>query len=145
MPRAEALFDIASLDDLNMDALRALWRAHLGGDPPPLRAPELLRRELAQRLQAKIYGDIDPALRQRLDRLARQQAGQASPKPSAPRLAVGSTLTREWDGVRYAVVVLQDGYLFEGKTYRSLSQIACAITGVHWSGPRFFGLTEQPK
>ena len=55
-------------------------------------------------------------------------------------LASGTRLMREWNGRMHVVDVTDDGFVFDGKTYRSLSAIARRITGVHWSGPRFFGL-----
>jgi hypothetical protein len=142
--KSRVAFDVSSLADLDAEALRAEWREQLGGDPPPLRAPELLRRELAWRLDASIHGDIEPSLKQRLDVLARQAARGAPPTPSGARPAIGSTIVREWDGVAYSVVVLAHGFLFEGETHRSLSGIARRITGVRWSGPRFFGLGPAP-
>src|SRR5262245_20041049 len=136
-----AQFDVSSLDELGMDQLRARWRQCLGEAPPHLRAPELLRRELAWRLEAQIHGDMDLRLRQRLDRLARETVGGQRTRSSRPAPSPGTTLLRESDGVTHSVIVLKDGYLFEGENYRSLSQIARRITGVRWSGPRFFGLT----
>jgi hypothetical protein len=50
---------------------------------------------------------------------------------------------REWRGRTHTVVVTEDGFEYAGKTYSSLSQIAQAITGAHWSGPRFFGLNRS--
>jgi hypothetical protein len=133
-------FDVSSLAERGAEVLREEWRKRIGGDPPPLRAPELLRRELAWRLEARIHGDIEPSLKQRLDVLARQAARNAAPADSGARPAIGSTMVREWDGVAYCVVVLEHGFLFEGETHRSLSGIARRITGARWSGPRFFGL-----
>ena len=56
-----------------------------------------------------------------------------------------SNLVREWNGRTYQVEVLDNGYRFDGKTYPSLTTIAKRITGTHWSGPRFFGLTPKRK
>ncbi len=139
MPRPEP-FDVTSLKGLNAEALRQAWRDQLSVEPPLLRAPELLRRELAARLQARSFGGLDAQLKLRLDRLAQQSKRSTAPKPAAGRPPVGTTLIKEWDGVRHSVVVLKDGFLYDGESYRSLSQIARAITGVRWSGPRFFGL-----
>jgi hypothetical protein len=55
-------------------------------------------------------------------------------------LSPGARLLREWNGRQHFVDVVEDGYVFDGKTYRSLSAVAKRITGAHWSGPRFFGL-----
>jgi hypothetical protein len=63
-----------------------------------------------------------------------------------PRLVpkIGTTLAREWRGRSHVVQVREDGFEYEGQPYRSLSVIAERITGAHWSGPRFFGLTKRP-
>ena len=55
----------------------------------------------------------------------------------------GTTLVRQWRGHAYTVVVREDGFEYEGQHYRSLTVIAERITGAHWSGPRFFGLTKR--
>lgn len=76
----------------------------------------------------------------------RQAVDDLSPSgivsPSVPRgpLLPGTRLLREWNGRQHFVDVVDDGFLFDGKAYRSLSAIARRITGAHWSGPRFFGL-----
>jgi hypothetical protein len=137
-------FDVALLDDMNLAELRRAWMQRLAEPLPPLRAPELLRRELAWRLEARTCGDIDARLRQRLEQLAKPSKKRTAKRARATT-PVGSTLVREWDGILYSVVVLKDGYLFEGETFRSLSQIARKITGVRWSGPRFFGLQSKAR
>ena len=58
-------------------------------------------------------------------------------------LKPGGRLLREWNGVTHVVEVTETGFLWNGETWRSLSAIARAITGTHWSGPRFFGLTGK--
>jgi hypothetical protein len=64
-----------------------------------------------------------------------------------PSIAVswkaGTTLVRQWRGHTHTVLVQKDGFEHEGQRYRSLTVIAERITGAHWSGPRFFGLTKQ--
>lgn len=134
-----SLSDLATLEAMDISALRKEWRRLTGEPEPPLRSQELLRRELATRLEAALHGPMDAKLARRLDLIAKQKndRGRASSQ-TAP--AIGSTLIREWDGVSYSVVVLKDGFLFRGQTYRSLTAIAARITGAHWSGPRFFGL-----
>lgn len=136
--RREPRVDVESLASLNIDALRHGWRLHLCGPVPPLRAAELLRRELAWRLEAHTHGAMSARLKQRLDTLARQTVGGKVDRAPASHLNVGATLVREWDGIPHTVIVLEKGFLYEGKTWRSLSAIARHITGVQWSGPRFF-------
>jgi Protein of unknown function (DUF2924) len=61
---------------------------------------------------------------------------------TAPLPRSGTILVREWQGTSHQVTVVNDGFLWSGRTYRSLSGIARAITGTNWNGPRFFGLRE---
>jgi hypothetical protein len=62
----------------------------------------------------------------------------------ATRIKSGSRLVREWHGRTHVVTVRDDGFEFEGATYKSLTKIAQDITGARWSGPRFFGLAKTP-
>ena len=71
----------------------------------------------------------------------REKRGASFDPPSM--LKTGTTLVRQWHGHTYAVLVRDDGFEYEGQPYRSLSVIAKRITGAHWSGPRFFGLTKR--
>ncbi|HTI80805.1 MAG TPA: DUF2924 domain-containing protein [Acetobacteraceae bacterium] len=60
------------------------------------------------------------------------------------RLKPGSKLVRAWRSKTHTVLVLEDGFEHQGRRYASLTQIAGAVTGAHWSGPRFFGLVTTP-
>ena len=61
-------------------------------------------------------------------------------------MSLGYTiLVREWDGKSQRVMVLDRGFAWNGTTYRSLTQIAFAMTGTRWSGPRFFGLPREKR
>ena len=75
------------------------------------------------------------ALRARLDRIAAGEERKAS-----PTLQPGSRLLREWNGTTHVVDITDAGYVWNGKSHRSLSAIAREITGARWSGPRFFGI-----
>ena len=81
-------------------------------------------------------------MRRRLETLAAEfEKKSASFDPSiAPK--TGTTLVRQWRGHVHTVLVREDGFEYEGEHYRSLTVIAERITGAHWSGPRFFGLTK---
>ncbi|WP_237478303.1 DUF2924 domain-containing protein [Lichenibacterium dinghuense] len=149
--------DLAALPGLDLDTLRALWRRRLRGTPPALARP-LLVRLLAYRLQARAFGDLDPESARALDRVAkegsrRRQAGEArsaavppvAPVPRPTGLKPGTVLMREHGGETYHVTVVAGGFAWRGATYASLSEIARAITGTRWNGPRFFGLREPAK
>jgi hypothetical protein len=60
-------------------------------------------------------------------------------------LKAGSTLVREWRGHTHTVLVCGKGFEYEGQHYRSLTVIAERITGAHWSGPRFFGVSKRAR
>jgi hypothetical protein len=102
----------------------------------------------AYRLQADRLGELDADTRRRLDRIgsgASDEADRLAADLNRPRteLRAGTQLTREWDGDLQRVVVLADGFSWNGKTYPSLSKVAFAITGSRWNGPRFFGLRDK--
>ena len=137
---------VASLSGLNLDQLRLQWRNQLGGIAPAHLPGWLLMRVLAYRIQAAAFGDLDRTILRRL-RDDALESGDA--RPFAPRgpttregvgLKSGALLVREWSGRLERVMVLDDGYAWNGCVYRSLSQVAKAITGTNWNGHRFFGL-----
>lgn len=122
----------ATLGDLGLEPLRAIWRERFGA-PPAIRSPEILALMLAWRLQAAREGGLDGELRRTIRRPASA--------PVTTALTPGTRLTREWQGVRHEVVVEPDGRFRHGdELHRSLSQVARKITGSRWNGPRFFGL-----
>ncbi len=129
--------EVRSLAAMNLETLRARW-CTLWGPPPGLRSPELLRHLVAWRLQAQHLGGLDPKVVGQLRR--RGEKGIASPS-----LGEGALISREWQGRRYDVRAVGDAYVYDGATYRSLSAVARAITGVRWNGPKFFGLRGEPS
>ena len=103
----------------------------------------------AYRLQADYLGDLDTNTQRLLDRIGSGSADRidrlvADLNRSRTELRPGTLLTREWDGHLQRVMVLADGFSWNGKTYRSLSKVAFAITGSRWNGPRFFGMRDRP-
>jgi Protein of unknown function (DUF2924) len=101
-----------------------------------------LIRAIAYRLQEQAFGGLKPSTRRQLARVAEETAGGNSPKnPQSRKAGTGTILVREWQGKSHHITVLDDGVAFNGKRYRSLSEVAREITGSRWSGPRFFGLS----
>jgi hypothetical protein len=148
VPDREALDnEIARLRGLDLERLRARWHTVFRRRAPPHLPRHLLFRILAYQLQADRLGDLDADSRRLLDRLGsgsleRLDQRVADLKRSKTELRPGTLLTREWDGHLQRVVVLADGFCWNGKTYPSLSKVAFAMTGTRWSGPRFFGLDK---
>ena len=123
--------------------LRLAWRELHRTGPPQGLSRDLLIRALAHQLQERAAGGANRTLRRRLQILAEEFAkGSRSFDPAfVPK--VGATLVRQWRGHAHTVLVRDDGFEYEGQHYRSLTVIAERITGAHWSGPRFFGLTNR--
>jgi hypothetical protein len=131
------------LSDLTAQQLREEWR-RLYRDNPPRMSRDLLVRAIAYRMQELAYGGISKASHRKLMALTRELGATGSIVRDRDReIRPGTQLVREWRGRTHKVVVTKDGFEYAGKTYAYLSKIAQAITGAHWSGPRFFGLNRK--
>ena len=137
---------LAELPRLDRDSLQRQWEK-LFGHPAPRRVRrDLLRRVIAHRIQEQAYGGLKPAAVRQLRRIAEGlKSGTAPMAAPTASLRPGARLMREWNGETHVVDVTAEGFTWRGKAYRSLSAIACKITGARWSGPRFFGLKEPHK
>lgn len=129
--------EVRGLEGLGLEALRSEWRERYGA-PPKLRSPELLRLLLAWRIQADAHGGLDAETRSLLTR-------KGLPVDLKAGLGQGARISREWQGRRYEVESVGGGFVYNDTTYRSLSEVARAITGTRWNGPRFFGLRDGAK
>jgi len=124
--------------------LQAEWRRLYGIEPPARISRELLIAAIAYRLQEQALGGLRPELHRKLRQIAEQvRRGEEPGLSTAPRLKPGTKLMREWQGKTHQVLVGEDGYVWRQEHYRSLSQMARAITGTSWSGPVFFGLKPR--
>ena len=137
---------LAALDTLPLDGLRAEWHRLYGTAAPTRLSRDLLTRGIAHRLQEMVHGGLRPTTRRKLDAQLQSLAegGTVGPSPSI-RIKPGATLVRSWRGQTHTVQVLDAGFEYQGQHFASLSLIAQRITGAHWSGPRFFGLSLPPK
>ena len=137
--------EIAGLLDRSTRELRMAWCKLYRTEPPFGISRDLLIRSLAYDLQQRADGSPNLALRRRLRTLAAtSEKGARSVGPGVV-LKAGSTLVRQWRGQTHTVLVQKDGFEYEGQRYRSLTVIAERITGAHWSGPRFFGVTKRAR
>jgi len=142
---ASILEIVANLGGLDLDGLRRQWRAHLGGETPAHLPRWLLMKVLAYRLQSDAFGDLDKSIR-RILRSGKDDGSGAPFDRRAPQtreglgLKAGALLVREWKGRLERVMILDEGFAWNGRTFGSLSQIAKAMTGTTWNGHRFFGL-----
>jgi hypothetical protein len=136
--------EIAQLRDLDLAGLNVRWRNHVGGEPPGRLPKFLLVRMIASRLQENAYGGLPESAQRLLERLSGPD-GLSSielipPVSAQLGLRPGTLLTREWKGELHRVLVLERSFAWNGATYKSLSEVARAITATRWSGPKFFGL-----
>src|SRR5437868_2779908 len=141
--------EIVYLRGLHLKGLRARWQSVLQRQAPDHLPRHLLFAIIAYRIQADRFGDLDHETRQLLDRTGATESGTAmsarliSFDQKRTELTPGTVLVREWDGRSQRVMVMSDGFAWNGQTYDSLSKVAFAITGTKWSGPRFFGLRDK--
>ena len=140
--------EIAHLRDLDLSGLRARWHSVFRRKAPGHLPRHLLYRMIAYRLQAERLGDLDRDTQRLLDRVAAgtrngDELPEGGDHPRRHGLQPGTVLVREWDGKFQRVMVLDEGFAWNGTTYRSVTQIAFAMTGTRWSGPRFFGLRRE--
>ncbi|NGX97231.1 MAG: DUF2924 domain-containing protein [Candidatus Afipia apatlaquensis] len=120
------------------------YRQLFGRDPPKAFGPDLLRRSVAHRLQENAYGGLSKPAQRELNRLVRLMIARPDARLRIPRqVKTGTELVRDFRGKSHRVQIMQDGFLYDGKVYASLSEIARLITGTRWNGPRFFGLRRN--
>jgi hypothetical protein len=140
---AQELKGLEARDD---DELKNRWRSLYGTKPPQKIHRSLLIAAVAHRMQGNALGALKSSVRRHLLQAA---SNPATPRPSSHypslRPRTGTVLVRDWGGVTHQAKVLEDGILFLGKRYKSLSEIARVITGSRWSGPLFFGLKPPAK
>src|SRR6266849_3059756 len=141
--------EIVHLRGLDLKGLRARWQSVFQRPPPGHLPRHLLFAIIAYRIQIDRFGDLDHETRQLLDRTGAKESGTAmsarlvSFDQKRAELTPGTVLVREWDRRSQRVMVMSDGFAWNGQTYDSLSKVAFAITGTNWNGPRFFGLRDK--
>jgi hypothetical protein len=143
--------EIAHLRGLDLKGLRARWLSVFQRPPPAHLGRHLLFSIIAYRVQADRFGDLDHETKQLLDRTDAIESGSAMSArltgfgQKRTELTPGTVLVREWNRQSQRVMVMADGFAWNGQTYDSLSMVAFAITGTRWNGPRFFGLRDKER
>lgn len=134
--------ELSAIADRTRGDLVERWEAAYGRLPPKGISRRLLEYSAAYAIQVGAFGGLKPSMRRRLERVDGKKDAAARPTRSttSSSMTLGARLIREWHGRTYTVDVIDGGFRYDGRDYKSLSQIARDITGVRWSGPRFFGL-----
>ena len=132
---------LTEINGASLAELRVLWTRTLGEPLPVCGNRQFLRLLLAWRVQAAPdVRTANKALRRLEQQIGRLGNHSASKRLTVPSMSRGTELIRDWKGAKHRVLVVSDGYIYEGDRYTNLSVIARKITGTRWSGPRFFGL-----
>jgi hypothetical protein len=134
---------IADMSRLPIADIWALWDRYFSSRPMnPNRA--FLESRIAYKLQEEAFGALSTTTRQRLEAIgAKHSQIKLRARPRDFHFAPGTVLLREWGEREHKVAVTAEGvFEYEGKTFKSLTAVARAITGTHWSGPLFFGLSK---
>ena len=133
--------DLAAIPAMTASQLRFRWEQMSEGGAPSVPL-SVLRPLLTQRLQERRHGGLPALVLRELMRIA-AQSDDSVPSSVRMELTPGTRLIREWNGLTISVDVLEEGFTYDNRTWRSLSEIARHVTGAHWSGPRFFGLNRN--
>jgi hypothetical protein len=138
--------ELKDLETRSDDELKNRWRSLYGTNPSQKIHCSLLIAAVTHRVQENALGPLKSSIRRRLMQAANNPAtSRPSPHHPSSRPRTGTVLVRDWGGVTHQVKVLEDGIVFRGKRYKSLSEVARVITGSRWSGPLFFGLKSTTK
>ena len=152
MTRAEIKISsqLDRLAEMNHSGLSREWEQMFSSPPPKASSRKFLLRAIGYESQSRHAPGLSRAdLKELKASLAKPERPDRAQKPSALKQTIkldpGSKLMREWNGKTHMVSVIEEGFVYKDKVWKSLSAIAKDITGAHWSGPRFFGLNRSPS
>jgi len=131
------------MENLLFKKLRKLWKKHWGQQPHRYIGRTMLETSVDFKLWEKETGGAPPHLKKQLDELLRKYRDDREvfmPKKINPELKPGTYLDRTYKGKKYSVLVTDNGFEYEGKTWSSLTSVANHITGKKWNGWSFFKL-----
>ena len=131
--------ELKRLPDLDRSGLAERWVSFFGQAPPLRTSRSLMLGAVAYKMQERAFGGLKPSTR----RMLQEPEGARVVAGPSRKVSPGTVLLRDWQGVTHQVLVIEDGFVYRAKRYRSLTEVAFVITGNHWSGPRFFGIKHD--
>jgi hypothetical protein len=138
--------EIGRLPILSLLELRHRWRTLFGHSAPKSLRRNFLARAVAYQMQVSAYGGLSVATKRRLREIASAvRNGDANAMLGSNRIKPGTQMIRQWQGITHSVTALVNGFEWNGRTYKSLSAVASAITGTNWNGFAFFGIKRAPS
>jgi Protein of unknown function (DUF2924) len=138
--------EIGRLPNLSLLELRNRWNALFGHPAPKSLRRNFLARAVAYQMQVEAYGGLSAGTKRRLREIANAvRNGDANAIPGSSRIKPGTQMIRQWQNTTHTVTALAEGFEWNGRTYKSLSAVANAITGTNWNGFAFFGIKRAPS
>jgi len=138
--------EIGRLPNLSLLELRHRWKALFGHPAPKSLRRNFLARAVAYQMQVEAYGGLSVATKRRLREIADAvRNGDANAALGGNRIKPGTQMIRQWQNTTHRVTALNEGFEWDGRTYKSLSAVANAITGTNWNGYAFFGIKRAPS
>ena len=138
--------EIGRLPDLSLLELRHRWKTLFGHPAPKSLRRNFLARAVAYQMQVEAYGGLSDATKRRLREIADAvRNGDGNAMLGSSRIKPGTQMIRQWQSTTHTVTALAEGFEWNGRTYKSLSAVANAITGTNWNGFAFFGLKRAPS
>jgi hypothetical protein len=138
--------EIGRLPNLSLLELRHRWKTLFGHPAPKSLRRNFLARAVAYQMQVEAYGGLSDATKRRLREIANAvRTGDASAMLGSSRIKPGTQMIRQWQNTTHTVTALAEGFDWNGRTYKSLSAVANAITGTNWNGFAFFGIKRAPS
>ena len=140
--------EIAELRAMNVAELVERY-AQVFGKLPRCKQPTWLWRKIAWKIQEQRFGGLSETAKARLEELIAEidlPLGGVRKQIKAARwngTTLGTTVARIWKGREVTATAVGGGWEHDGTVYRSLSAIAKHLTGSHWNGRHFFGLTKR--
>jgi hypothetical protein len=144
--KPDLLRQVAELPKKTSADLRLMWKDLYDSNPPPYNKHFLVKR-LAYRLQELAYGGLSPSVEEQLERMGKDEKNIdrhfTNQQAKEGRLLAGTRLIREWKGVDHCCIVLDEGFEYQGRRFKSLSAVARTVTGTRWNGLKFWGLKKH--
>jgi hypothetical protein len=138
--------EIGRLPSLSLLELRNRWKTLFGHPAPKSLRRNFLARAVAYQMQVEAYGGLSVATNRRLREIANAvRTGDANAMLGGSRIKPGTQMIRQWQNTTHTVTALVEGFEWNGRTYKSLSAVANAITGTNWNGFAFFGIKRAPS
>jgi len=134
--------ELRQLKDWDRFDLRSRWVELYRWEPPPRASRQFMAAAIAYKMQEQVLGGLKRNSQAFLDKVANNKIKEGNRSPIRV-IKSGTKLIREWHGRIYEVIIADEGVVYNGRMYQSLTQVARMITGVKWSGPRFFGIKQD--